>query len=343
MAVPNTFAPKLDVSYTQVDALPKIAKLHAYATSNTVKSVWQILNTAIPFGLMWFITYKSLVYPYWVTLLLAVPTTLFVIRLFIIQHDAGHGSFFSSRKANDLVGFWIGVLTLSPYQYWQKTHAIHHATSGNLDKRGFGDIDLLTVDEYKGLSRWGQFKYRMYRHPITMFIVGPFLQFGLVHRLPLNIPKSWKREWKSVHLTNLALLAVGLLAWKTIGFKNFLLVQVPITFLSCVIGSWLFYIQHQYENTYWRRDHEWDYFEASVKGSSYYVLPKILQWFTGSIGLHHIHHYNSRIPNYALQKCFDENPEFQNVTRLTLWSSRKCIPLALWNEHSQKLVSFRSL
>jgi omega-6 fatty acid desaturase (delta-12 desaturase) len=292
---------------------------------------------------MWFITYKSLVYSYWVTLLLAVPTTLFVIRLFIIQHDAGHGSFFSSRKANDLVGFWIGVLTLSPYQYWQKTHAIHHATSGNLDKRGFGDIDLLTVDEYKGLSRWGQFKYRAYRHPITMFIVGPFLQFGLVHRLPLNIPKSWKREWKSVHLTNLVLLAVGLLAWKTIGFKNFLLVQVPITFLSCVIGSWLFYIQHQYENTYWRRDHEWDYFEASVKGSSYYVLPKILQWFTGSIGLHHIHHYNSRIPNYALQKCFDENPEFQNVTRLTLWSSLKCIPLALWNEHSQKLVAFRSI
>ncbi|MBL8023271.1 MAG: fatty acid desaturase [Elusimicrobia bacterium] len=343
MAVPNTFAPKLDVSYTQVDALPKIAKLHAYAQPSTGRSVWQIINTAVPFGLMWFIAYKSLAYSYWITLLLTVPTTLLVIRLFIIQHDAGHGSFFSSRKANDFVGFWIGVLTLSPYQYWQKTHAIHHATSGNLDKRGFGDIDLLTVTEYKGLSRWGQFKYRMYRHPLTMFIVGPFLQFGLVHRLPLNIPKSWKREWKSVHLTNLALLVVGLVAWQTIGFKNFLLVQVPITFLSCVMGSWLFYIQHQYEDTYWRRDNEWDYFEASVKGSSYYVLPKILQWFTGSIGLHHIHHYNSRIPNYRLQKCFDENPEFQNVTRLTLWSSLKCIPLALWNEQTQKLVSFRSL
>lgn len=342
MAVPIEFAPKLDFNYSQVDALPKVSKLLSYAKADTKKSLFQLLNTIVPFGLMWYATYKSLSYSYWLTLLLSVPTALFVIRLFIFQHDAGHGSYFNSKKGNDFVGFWIGVLTLSPYQYWQKTHAIHHATSGNLDKRGMGDIDTLTVKEYQGLSAWGKFKYRAYRHPLTMFVVGPFFQFIIKHRYPYNIPKSWKREWRSVHLTNLALLGVFLLAWSTIGLRNFLLVQLPITYLACTAGAWLFYIQHQYPDTYWRRDNEWDYFDASVKGSSYYVLPKILQWFTGSIGLHHIHHYNSRIPNYGLQKCYDENPEFQNVTRLTIWSSLKCISLALWDEEKKKLISFQA-
>lgn len=343
MAVPTSFAPKIDVSYTQIDALPKISKLMGYAQSETKKSLWQVVNTAIPFGFMWYLTYKSLALPYWVTLLLSIPTSLFVVRLFIMQHDAGHGSFFKSHRANDLIGYWIGVLTLSPYHYWQKTHAIHHATSGNLDKRGFGDIDTLTVAEYQSLSRWDQFKYRAYRHPLTMFVVGPFFQFVIKHRFPYNIPKSWKREWRSVHLTNLALVTVLCAAGVTLGLKNFLLVQLPITFLACFAGAWLFYIQHQYADTYWRRDKDWDYFEASVKGSSYYVLPKILQWFTGSIGLHHIHHYNSRIPNYALQKCYDENPEFQKVTRLSILSSLKCIRLALWDETNEKLISFRDL
>lgn len=343
MAVATTFSPKLDTAYSKIDALPPISKLMGYAKADTKKSLWQILNTAIPFGIMWYATYKSLAYSYWVTMLLSIPTALFVVRLFIMQHDAGHGSFFKSHKANDFIGFWIGILTLSPYQYWQKTHAIHHATSGNLDKRGFGDIDTLTVAEYRGLSRWEQFKYRAYRHPLTMFVVGPFFQFVIKHRFPYNIPKSWKREWKSVHLTNLVLAGVLLLAWSTIGLKNFLLVQIPVTFLSCFLGAWLFYIQHQYADTYWKRDTDWDYFQASVKGSSYYVLPKILQWFTGSIGLHHIHHYNSRIPNYELQKCFDENPEFQSVTRLTILSSLACIRLALWDEDKEKLISFKSL
>jgi omega-6 fatty acid desaturase (delta-12 desaturase) len=342
MPVSTTFSPKLDVAYSKIDALPPISKLMGYATADTKKSLWQIVNTAIPFGMMWVVTYKSLAYPYWVTLLLSVPTALFVVRLFIMQHDAGHGSFFRSHKANDFIGFWIGILTLSPYQYWQKTHAIHHATSGNLDKRGFGDIDTLTVTEYDSLSTWERFKYRAYRHPLTMFVVGPFFQFVIKHRFPYNIPPSWKREWRSVHLTNLVLLGVLLLAWSTIGVKNFLLVQIPVTFLSCFLGAWLFYIQHQYPDTYWKRDKDWDYFQASVKGSSYYVLPKILQWFTGSIGLHHIHHYNSRIPNYGLQKCFDENPEFQSVTRLTIRSSLACIRLALWDEEKQKLISFKT-
>ena len=233
MAVPTVFAQKMDVSYSQIDALPPISKLMGYAQSDLKKSLWQIINTAIPFGFMWYLTYKSLAFPYWVTLLLSIPTSLFVVRLFIMQHDAGHGSFFKSNRANDLLGYCIGVLTLSPYHYWQKTHAIHHATSGNLDKRGFGDIDTLTVAEYQSLSRWGQFKYRAYRHPITMFVVGPFFQFVIKHRFPYNIPQSWKREWRSVHLTNLALVTVLCLAGTTIGLKNFLLVQIPITFLAC--------------------------------------------------------------------------------------------------------------
>ncbi len=343
MAISSTFTPPTEVSYSKIDALPPISKLMGYASPDVKKSVFQLLNTAIPFALMWGAMYFSLAYSYWITLALSVPTALLLVRLFIVQHDAGHGSFFKSHKANDRVGFWIGLLTLSPYHYWQKTHAIHHASSGNLDKRGFGDIDTLTVQEYLSLSPWGKFKYRVYRHPITMFVVGPFFQFVIFHRMPTNIPRSWKREWRSIHLTNLALAGVLVLAGLTGGLKNFLLVQGPITYVASVLGAWLFFIQHQYESTYWRHSAGWDYFDAAVKGSSYYVLPKILQWFTGSIGLHHIHHYNSRIPNYKLQQCYDENPEFQNVTRLTIKTSLHCFRLALWDEEKNKLVAFKDL
>jgi omega-6 fatty acid desaturase (delta-12 desaturase) len=343
MAVSAPFATKMDVHSPTVDVSPNVTKLAGYARSQTGKSLFQIFNTAVPFGLMWALMLKSLAGPYWITLLLAVPTALFLVRLFIIQHDAGHGSFFRSKKANDTVGFWIGIVTLSPYAYWLKTHAIHHAGSGNLDKRGFGDIDTLTVREYRSLSPGKQRAYRLYRHPLTMFLLGPIYQFVLKHRFPYNVPSAWKREWRSVHMTNLALAGILLAAWATIGLKSFFLVQVPVSFLACALGAWLFYIQHQYEDTYWERDDKWDYFDASVKGSSYYVLPKILQWFTGSIGLHHIHHYNSRIPNYTLQKCYDENPEFQKVTRLTLRSSLKSIRLALWDEDRKKLIGFRDL
>lgn len=341
--IPESLSPKMDLSSFNPENLPTVSKLSSYAKPETGKSLFQLVNTGIPFGLMWYAMYRSLGHSYWLTLLLSIPTAGFLVRLFIIQHDAGHGSVSGSKKINDFVGFCIGVLTLTPYQYWQKTHAIHHATSGNLDKRGYGDIDTLTVKEYLGLSPLQKFKYRAYRHPLTMFVVGPFFQFAIKHRYPYNVPFTWKREWRSVHYTNLALLAVSLLAWRTIGFQNFLKVQIPVTFLSCTIGAWLFYIQHQYEDTYWERDKNWDYFDASIKGSSFYVLPKVFQWFTGNIGLHHIHHYNSRIPNYRLQECYDENAEFQKVTRLTLASSLKCIFLTLWDEDRKKLVGFRDL
>lgn len=343
MAIPRSFTPTMDNEAFRKENAPSVSKLSSYAKPTVGASLFQLANTAIPFGLMWYAMLKSLAVSYVLTLVLAVPTALFLVRLFIFQHDAGHGSFFNSKKANDWVGSLIGVLTLTPYSYWQRTHAIHHATSGNLDKRGFGDIDTLTVAEYRSLSSFEKLRYRLYRHPLTMFIVGPFIQFVFKHRFPYNIPFSWKVEWRSVVYNNLGLLGIGILAANTIGLKAFLLVQVPVSYLACSLGAWLFYIQHQYENTYWERNATWDYFDASVRGSSYYVLPKILQWFTGSIGLHHIHHYNSRVPNYLLQKCYDENPEFQKVTRLSLWSSLKCIRLSLWDEDRKKLVGFRDL
>lgn len=311
---------------------PRVTALSAYAGGDWKRSAFQLVNTAVPFAFMWYAMYRSLAWHYAWTLLLSVPTALFTVRLFIIQHDAGHGSFFQSKKVSDWVGFFIGILTLTPYQYWQKTHAIHHATSGNLDKRGYGDINTLTVAEYRSLSPRDRFLYRVYRHPVTMFIIGPVYQFVLKHRWPYNIPSSWRREWRSVHLTNLALAAVLLVAHATIGLKNFFLIQAPVTFISCAAGAWLFYVQHQYEDTYWEHEGKWDYFEAAIRGSSYYVLPGLLRWFTGDIGVHHIHHYNSRIPNYRLKRCFDENPEFQTARRLTFRTSLASIPLALWDE-----------
>jgi acyl-lipid omega-6 desaturase (Delta-12 desaturase) len=343
MPISEILSTQMDVDAFRPEHLPNVAKLASYARPEAKKSLFQLFNTIVPFAAIWFILYKSLSFPYWVTLLLAIPAAGLEVRLFIMQHDAGHGSFFKSKKANDFLGFWIGVLTLTPYEYWQKTHAIHHATSGNLDERGFGDIDTMTVREYMALSPARKLQYRAYRHPLTMFFLGPFFQFVIRHRYPYNIPRAWKREWRSVYLTNLALAGVLFVAWKTVGIKTFLLIQAPVTLMCCAIGSWLFYIQHQYEDTYWERDENWDYFDASMKGSSMYVLPKVLQWFTGNIGIHHVHHYNSRIPNYKLQACFDENPELQNVTRLTLWSSLKCTRLALWDEDRKKLIGFRDL
>jgi omega-6 fatty acid desaturase (delta-12 desaturase) len=228
-----------------------------------------------------------------------------------------------------------------PYRYWRKTHAIHHKTSGDLDYRTFGDIETLTVREYQALPFWGRLRYRLYRHPLVLLGIGPVYQFFLKHRLPLDVPWSWKREWTSVLLTNLALAALVLLAWRVVGLGNFLLVQLPISLIAGSIGVFLFYVQHQFEDTYWREHPEWEFHAAGLQGSSYLVLPKVLQWFTANIGLHHIHHVNSRIPNYRLQEIFDQQPVFRHVTRITLWDGVKCLGLALWDEHSRRLVSFR--
>ena len=314
-----------------------------YQAANPWQSIWQVVNTLIPFSLLWYLMYLSLAYSYWFTLGLALPAAGFLVRIFIIQHDCGHGSFFKSRKANDFLGSICGVLTFTPYYYWRKSHAIHHASSGSLEDRGIGDIYTMTVQEYLQQSKWGRLKYRLYRHPLLLFVLAPTFLFIVLHRLPFAESKSWRRERASVHWTNLAIAAVVISLSFVIGLKPFLLIQLPIIILAATIGTWMFYIQHQFEDTYYAHGDNWDYTLAALHGSSYYQLPKVLQWFTGNIGFHHIYHLSPRIPNYRLQKCHEENQVFQQVVVLTLWTSLQSIFLSLWDEEQNKLVGFRHL
>ena len=284
----------------------------------------------------------ALNYSYWITLLLAFPASGFTVRIFIIQHDCGHGSFFKSRRANDLCGLFCSIFTLTPYHYWRKSHAIHHASAGNLEHRGIGDIYTMTVNEYMQQTRWGKFKYRLYRNPLLLFLVIPTILFLFIYRFPSSRSKELRSYQFSVYITSLVIaVLVGTLIW-LVGLKAFLIVQLPITFITSSTGAWLFFIQHQFENTYWADEEDWDYAYAALRGSSYYKLPKVLQWFTGNIGFHHIHHLSPRIPNYMLEKCHKENPEFQKAANiLTIRKSLKSILLSLWDENQKKLVSFR--
>ena len=319
------------------------AVLAPYRSPVLRASVWQLASTATIFVVCWATMLWSLSIGYWLTLLLAAPTAMMVVRLFMLQHDCGHGSFFSSRRANSIVGSILGVFTLVPYTYWRKTHAIHHATSGDLEGRDLGDIDTLTVHEYLALPRFKRLRYRLYRHPVTLLVVGPAWQFILKHRLPLDIPRSWKREWASIHGTNVGLVAAIGVMWWLVGLERFLLVQGPVTLLAGAIGVYLFYVQHQFEDTYWRYREAWNYYASGLEGASHLVMPKLLQWCTANIGLHHIHHVASRIPNYRLQRCFDENPVLQKVTTLTLPGSVRTLWLTLWDEEERRLVGFREL
>lgn len=316
------------------------ARLARYKGADLRRSVTQLTLTALLFAGAWTLMYLSLGVSYWLTLLLAVPTAFFLIRLFIIQHDCGHGSFFASGAVADVVGSILGVITLTPYHYWKKTHALHHATSGNLEHRGFGDIDTLTVAEYLAASPWQRFKYRLYRHPLVLFGVGAIVHFFVRHRIPTIVPREWKRERRSILYTNVGLAILIVAAGSLLGFRELLLVHLPVALLSTLVGVWLFYVQHQFEPTYWEHDDRWKYDAAALQGSSYYRLPRLLQWATGNIGLHHIHHLHPRIPNYRLQRVLDEHEELRRVPTLSLWESFRCVRLTLWDEQARKLVPF---
>lgn len=317
--------------------------LAPYKKPSLGRALFQLLNTVVPFALLWYLMARSLEVSYLLTVLLAVVIAGFYVRLFIIQHDCGHGSFFRSRRANHALGAALGVVTLFPYGYWRRTHAIHHATSGNLDERELGDIHTMTVAEYLHLPRWRRIAYRLYRNPFVLFGLGPAYQFILKHRFPFGIPWAWKREWRSVLLTNVAILAVGGGLGLAFGFWTVAIVHLTLVVVAGSAGVWLFYVQHQFEETSWDRAEAWDFYRAGVHGSSFYDLPRVLHWLTGNIGYHHIHHLASQIPNYHLAACFRENPSLQRVTRLTLRQSLRCARLKLWDEDRRALVGFGDL
>ncbi len=312
-----------------------------YRNPDAWRSAAQIATTLVPLVALWALMYWSLDVSYALTLALAVPAAGFLVRAFILFHDCGHGSFFQSQRANHTLGFITGVLTFTPYFYWRHNHAVHHKTSGNLDKRGTGDIWTLTADEYRALPPLRRLGYAVYRHPLFMLGFGSIFTFLVLQRFPRG--EVGARERRSVHWTNLALLVILtiLIAWA--GWRAVVMVHLPVLWLAAIVGTWMFYVQHQFEDTYWAHEEEWNYAEAALASSSYYKLPRILQWFTGNIGFHHIHHLSSRIPNYRLEACYDENPRFQKQNPLTLRTSLKCLSLRLWDEDQRKLIGFADL
>jgi acyl-lipid omega-6 desaturase (Delta-12 desaturase) len=318
-----------------------IARLAAYKDPDNARAIWEIIITFVPFALLWGLMASLTPIHYGFALLLMLPAAGLMVRLFIIQHDCGHGAMFSSAKANDWVGRITGIFTLTPYDYWRHSHALHHLSSGNLDKRGFGDIDTLTVAEYCALSWRGKLSYRLYRHPFVMFVIGPAYLFILQHRLPVGAMRKGQVPWTSTLSTNLGIFCLYTVLILIFGWKTFLLVQVPIVMLGASIGVWLFYVQHQFDETHWARETDWSRENAALHGSSYYDLPKPLMWLTGNIGIHHVHHLSSRIPFHRLPKVLADYPELKTVGRLTIRESIRCVPLTLWDEGRKKLISFR--
>ena len=325
------------------DARTWVTILNQYREPSRARSVIELAITALPLVLLWILMWLALQWSYWLALPLALPASAFLVRLFMIQHDCGHGAFFRHRLANDWVGRVIGVLTMTPYDFWRHAHAVHHATSGNLDRRGIGDIDTLTVREYLALSKWGRLRYRLYRHPAVMFGVGPAYLFLLRHRLPFGFMRGGWTPWLSTMLTNAAIAAVALTLIWFIGLKALLLVHLPIILLAASIGVWLFYVQHQFEDTAWRDQRNWDMREIALHGSSHYDLPWPLRWFTANIGIHHVHHLCSRIPYYRLPRVMRDHPSLAGIGRLTLLGSFRCVRLTLWDESQNRLVPFRAL
>lgn len=319
-----------------------IGILARYRNPSTIRSTFELVVTAAPFVALWLISWAAWEFDHgWIALALALPTGAFLVRLFMIQHDCGHGAFFRWRAANDWVGRVIGILTLTPYDSWKKAHAIHHGTSGNLDKRGIGDLQTLTVAEYRALPPLRRLAYRLYRNPLVLFGLGPVYLFVLRHRFPLGPTLANWRAWVSPMATNLSIAAVAVALMWLVGWKTFLLTQVPITLIAGSIGIWLFFIQHQFDDTVWAGGEAWNVHEAALYGSSYYVLPHVLRWFTANIGMHHVHHLYARIPYYRLPQVLREQIRLAEVSRVSLLESLRCARLALWDDCQNRLVTFR--
>lgn len=305
------------------------------------RGAFELAVSAVPLAVLWLLMWLALDLHYGVTLLLSVPAAGFLLRLFLIQHDCGHGAFFKGRRANDWVGRCIGVLTLSPYDLWRRGHAMHHAGTGNLDRRGTGDVDTLTVREFSESGMFRRLRYRLYRNPAVMFGLGPAWLFFLRYRLPLGEMRGGWRPWLSAMATNVAIGVIATALILLVGVKAFLLIQLPITLIAASIGVWLFYVQHQFEHTLWRENGDWAFHEAALFGSSHYVLPGVLRWFTANIGMHHMHHLCSTIPFYRLPAALRARPELADINRLTFWQSLGSVKLVLWDEAAGRLVSFR--
>ena len=323
-------------------ARPKwVAQLKSFGRADSRKATVQIITTLLPYAGLLALMYVTIQQglPYLVTLAVGVVAAAFLVRTFIIFHDCCHGSFFASRRANLILGTITGILTFTPYDDWRLAHAKHHATAGDLDNRGYGDVYTMTVEEYRAAPRWKQIGYRFFRHPVVMLGFGPPSVFLLKQRVPLR--SAGKAAQGSVWITNAALLLIAVVATLTIGLRTYVLIQLPVILMAGTAGIWLFYVQHNFEGVYWARHEEWDPLRAALEGSSYYKLPKVLQWFSGSIGLHHIHHLRATIPNYHLQPAYDAIPEAQDVRPLTMRGSLKSLSIRLYDERAEKMVGFR--
>ena len=317
--------------------------LRRYREPSHARSSLEIGVTALLFVLCWSASWFILHWSFWLSLVVSIPAAGFLVRLFMIQHDCGHGTLFRQRWLNDWIGRTIGALTLTPYDHWRHSHNIHHASSGNLERRGIGDIDTLTVREYLQRSPWHRLAYRVYRHPLIMFGLGPAYLFLFQHRLPVGAMGAGWRPWLSTMGTNIAIAAIMVSTIWFVGWWSFFLVHLPITLLAASIGVWLFYVQHQFENTFWAEASHWTQPEAALYGSSHYDLPGVLRWLTANIGIHHVHHLCSRIPYYRLTSVLRAHPALGEVGRLTLVESLRCVPLVLWDEEQRRLISFREL
>jgi omega-6 fatty acid desaturase (delta-12 desaturase) len=327
--------PKQEDKHTWMEVVSR------YNQPDPGKSIWQIINSLGPYLLLWAAMYYSLQVSYLLTLVLAVPAAGFLVRIFIIFHDCGHGSFFRSQRANRVVGTLLGSLVFTPYEYWHLAHAIHHRTVGNLDKRGNGDVWTLTLEEYKNLPRKKKIIYRLYRNPLILILVAPFFLFVVWFRIPRR--DMDKPERRSVYVSNLIILIFCTAGILLLGWKAFVMIQVPVIYIGTASGVWLFYVQHQFEDVIWTRQEEWDYRKMALEGSSFVKFPRLLQWFSGNIGYHHIHHLSPKIPNYNLEKCHKENPMFESVKPVTFLPSLRTLRLRLWDEKSGQLISFRQM